>query len=291
MGLHWESHYSTKRSNVFYFGFFDPVLHSACAMAQVFRVLYIEENVNEKAASQILQDSTRLIAEKIGLFIFFVVPNAFRALELIERTAFDMIIMQEFVKPMFCWGFTKILNDVKCTSPIILLKDRQSRVSNDSVMFKATLQPGYSSYNLCDAIITALNPGNIDICKGCLEQAQFKGQSPDNADDIISDLFNPITNEKDRELMESVVQMATHNMDGGFLSLQEKQNKLYALNAEMDPITESSLYSLLASSPNQPTKRKRDRSVNLCRAPTLLPSTDLASIFDEVEFENMIFHE
>ena len=260
-------------------------------MAQVFRVLYIEENVNEKAASQILQDSTRLIAEKIGLFIFFVVPNAFRALELIERTAFDMIIMQEFVKPMFCWGFTKILNDVKCTSPIILLKDRQSRVSNDSVMFKATLQPGYSSYNLCDAIITALNPGNIDICKGCLEQAQFKGQSPDNADDIISDLFNPITNEKDRELMESVVQMATHNMDGGFLSLQEKQNKLYALNAEMDPITESSLYSLLASSPNQPTKRKRDRSVNLCRAPTLLPSTDLASIFDEVEFENMIFHE
>ncbi len=258
-------------------------------MAKVFRVLYIEENVNEKAASQILQDSTRLIAEKIGLFIFFVVPNAFRALELVERTAFDMIIVQEFVKPMFCWGFSKILNDVKCTIPIILLKDRQSKVSNDSVMFKATLQAGYSSYNLCDAIITVLNPDNIDICKGFLKQAQFKGQSPDTADDIISDLFNPMTNKIDRGLMESVVQIATQNMDGGFLSLQEKQNKLHALNANADPITESSLYSLLASSPNQPTKRKRDHGVDLCKAPKLLPSTDITSIFDEVEFDNMIF--
>jgi hypothetical protein len=66
-------------------------------MNKVFRVLYIEENVNEKAASQILQDSTRLISEKIGLFMFFVVPNAIRALELVEQTVFDVIIVQEFV--------------------------------------------------------------------------------------------------------------------------------------------------------------------------------------------------
>lgn len=254
------------------------------SMTKVFRVLYVEENVNEKAASQILQDSTRLIAEKIGLFYFFVVPNAFRALELFERTAFDMIIVQEFVKPMFCWGFFKILSDVECTIPIILLKDIQSKVSDDNTIFKTTLQAGYSSYNLCDAIITALNPDDIDICKGFLKQAQFKEQSPEATDNIISDLFNPMTNVIDRGVMEAVTKMATQNIESDYLSLQEKQNKLCAFYDTVDPFTDNSLYSLLSSSPNQPSKRQRVAS-----APKLLPSIDLISVFDEVEFENMIF--
>ena len=256
-------------------------------MNKVFRVLYIEENVNEKAASQILQDSTRLISEKIGLFMFFVVPNAIRALELVEQTVFDVIIVQEFVKPMFCWGFSKILSDVKCTSPIILLQDSQSKASSDSAIFKATLQSGYSSYNLCDSIITALNPDDIDICKGFLRQAQFKVLSPEATNGYISDLFNPLTNEIDRGVMEAVVKMANQNKnDDGYLSLQEKQNKLYACNDTVDSFTENSLYSLLSTSSNQPTKRKRDSSKDFYKAPTLLPSTDLTSVFDEVEFEN-----
>ncbi len=256
-------------------------------MNKVFRVLYIEENVNEKAASQILQDSTRLISEKIGLFMFFVVPNAIRALELVEQTVFDVIIVQEFVKPMFCWGFSKILSDVKCTSPIILLQDSQSKVSSDSAIFKATLQSGYSSYNLCDSIITALNPDDIDICKGFLRQAQFKVLSPEATNGSISDLFNPLMNEIDRGVMEAVVKMANQNKsEDGYLSLQEKQNKLHACNDTVDNFTQNSLYSLLSTSPNQPTKRKRDLSKDFYKAPTLLPSTDLTSVFDEVEFEN-----
>jgi len=84
--------------------------------------------------------------------------------------------------------------------------------------------------------------------------------------------------------------MAAQNMGCGYLSLQEKQSKLRAFHSKLDSVTESSLYSLLVSSPIKPSKRKRSEPTDVFAAPDLLPSTDLTRVFDDFDFEDVIFN-
>lgn len=88
-------------------------------MPEVIRVLYIEEGLDEKIASRVLEESLTDLTDY--LFIFTVVSNPFIGLEQTQYSSFDIIICQECPYGLDAYEFTRILRNLGEFTPIVVL--------------------------------------------------------------------------------------------------------------------------------------------------------------------------
>eukprot|EP01031_Cornospumella_fuschlensis_P024243 gene24243-29315_t len=83
------------------------------------KVLYIEDGLNEKSASRVLEDSVRNHLHFPCSFT--VVPNAFPALECTEHTVFDLIISRPNLQQFNAIEMVKELRGVGCSTPMAIM--------------------------------------------------------------------------------------------------------------------------------------------------------------------------
>lgn len=96
-------------------------------MNSVFKVLYIDDSVDARLASRVLENATTNFHK---FCMFTVVSNPFSALESIEHTTYDVIMMKEDLNLLKPHEMLNILRNVKINIPMILVKPLISTISN-----------------------------------------------------------------------------------------------------------------------------------------------------------------
>ena len=78
--------------------------------------------MDEKAAAKVLEDALNLKTN--GVFAFTVVDNPFIGLECSEHTDYDAIFISSNENAdLNAWDFLRLLRNIGCQIPIILLHD------------------------------------------------------------------------------------------------------------------------------------------------------------------------
>ena len=187
------------------------------------KILYVENDLDEKGAALVLEKSSRRL--KPTICNFQVVSNGFFALEYCEHTNYDVMMVQHGDENMEGDALIRILRNIGNSIPLILLVDKVKAVSlmskADETMLldqQIPMEPGspefdstiencihekgysgilykpYSSKRLCEAIKKAIVYGNsmaaikkmAVLANGCeeVDDTMFQKDSTQLADDI-----------------------------------------------------------------------------------------------------------
>jgi hypothetical protein len=91
--------------------------------------------MDEKAAAKVLEDALNL--KTSGVFAFTVVDNPFIGLECTEHTDYDAIfISSDENADLNAWDFLRLLRNIGCEIPIILLHDL-GKLTTASFLFES----------------------------------------------------------------------------------------------------------------------------------------------------------
>ena len=110
---------------------------------KLFKVLYIDSDVDSKASVLILEKCTR---ESNMLTSFIVVNNSFTGLECTEYTHFDLIFIDNNEGNFGPLEFLKILRTAKLITPVVLLLNYDDLIPDDQIKskgFHAVLRKPY----------------------------------------------------------------------------------------------------------------------------------------------------
>lgn len=133
-------------------------------MPEVIRVLYVEEGLDEKTSSRVLEQSVKALKDYV--FIFTVVSNPFIGLEQTQFTSFDMIICQECPYGLDVYEFARVLRNLGDFTPIVALTlDEEMKEWADEVQTRVPMQtiPGERAERIVSSMQVAENSVNLNV--------------------------------------------------------------------------------------------------------------------------------
>ncbi len=184
---------------------------------RVFLVLFVAE-VDCRDAQTVLERETVKLASTLGACRFIVVNNGLEALEAAETLNLDLIIVQEYVIPMYCMAFVQILRNAGCPVPVIVNKAEHcsSLVGDELSLFCGFICKGYSNSDLCNAISLALDPNSVNR-NSLINNTNIHASENSN---LLN--FNPDKNRIDLEVLNAVTQLASNGNITDYSMLRKK---------------------------------------------------------------------
>jgi hypothetical protein len=214
--------------------------------SKAFLVLYIEAGVESRSAQASLEYKTAKLASILGVCHFFVVNNALEACEAAETLNIDLIIVEEYVTPMYCMAFAQILRNAGCPIPIIVKKSDRclSLTGDETLLFCGFLCNDYSDNDLCDAIMLALDPNSAKRkALGSGSSNIISSSDSMQVNEIgVSFKFNPDQNGLDLEVLNAVTRLASHGAIADYTMLRKK--------VKAEKFDDTYMTSLISPTPN-----------------------------------------
>ncbi len=145
-----------------------PEMKSGSFGKKVIKVLYVQHDVLEKSSTRTLEEATSLL---IPTCVFTVVTNGFIALEQLEITRFELVIVEQKLAHMTGVEMIRIMRNLSISVPVILLSDCdqyksvatlvQSMINSIGVV--GVLVMPYTSNEFCQAITLTLSRASINL--------------------------------------------------------------------------------------------------------------------------------
>ena len=181
-------------------------------------VLFVDASVSCRDAQTVLEHETAKFASTLGSCRFIVVNNALEALEAAETLNLDLIIVQEYVIPMYCMAFVQILRNAGCPVPVIVNKAEHclSLTGDEKLLFCGFICQNYSNNDLCRAITLALDP--IAMNRNSLSN-DINGHTSVHHKAFH---FHPDKNTIDLKVLNAVTQLASDGSITDYSMLREK---------------------------------------------------------------------